>query len=980
MNVIVAVVGLLLGDAVFLPVTGLWLVAGASRADDLEQRFDHPPAAAKPRVMWMWMGNTITKEGITHDLETLHEAGFGGTMMFSLSDVPTTWSADIAKSPTPEVITWSEPWWNLVRHAASESKRLGMDFGMHNCAGYSTSGGPWITPELSMQELCWSETPIKGGASIAMEVSRPKVDPHAVALWPIFNSDKGREEKPIIPARQTYYRDVALLAAPATGTVTRAQVVDLSDHLDAQGRLKWDAPAGNWILYRFGHTTQGTMQYPAQWKANGLECDKMNPEAVAFHVNHIIDEARKHLGDLMGTGFTHFHFDSYEACVPSWTPKLRKEFLQRRGYDLVSFLPIFAKRVVDSDQKTGQFKADFERTIQDLHRDSYFATISRLMRKAGLEFMSEPYGGPWKIDEAAPFVHRITAEFWNDGGRYRPFETDPTIAAARKCNRNIIESEAFTAEPQYSKWSEYPAQIKAVGDEAFCTGINRFTLHRFVHQPWDDRYKPGNAMGQWGTHFDRTQTWWEPGKAIVRYWQRCQALLQWGKYEGGQDAFRILPADAVESGVAVACSSSQPSYPVGNVIDKNPDTFWVSNGEPRTEKPEWISIEYTRPRLVGSVEIAPRPKYGPKDCQFQYSEDGKAWKTLKAMTAGSEQMKVDFEPIKARFFRLLVTSSHSSENTQIRELTILRPGEIPQFAVTPRLKYIQRRGESSELFFVFNTDRTTGGRVTGSFAVSGKQPELWDPVTGTRRDLPEFEQREGRTLIPLEFAPGQSWFVVMRRPSAGTSPRERSGARTRNFPEIVPVAEIGGSWQVTFDAKWGGPAKPVTFTTLDDWTKHPEPGIRYYSGTAVYRTRFDIPTSALRNRESRMYLDLGQVNYFARVRLNGQDLGVVWTAPWRVDISAVVRGKANSLEIEVTNVWANRLIGDEQEPVDCAWNGPALKEWPDWLLKGKPRPSTGRYCFTTWNYFTKDSSLVPSGLLGPVKIVTGKQTEAVSGL
>ena len=275
--------------------------------------------------------------------------------------------------------------------------------------------------------------------------------------------------------------------------------------------------------------------------------------------------------------------------------------------------------------------------------------------------------------------------------------------------------------------------------------------------------------------------------------------------------------------------------------------------------------------------------------------------------------------------------------------------------------------------------------MTGSFAVSGKQPELWDPVTGTRRDLPEFEQREGRTLIPLEFAPAQSWFVVFRKPSAGTSSPERSGALTRNFSEIVPVAEIGGSWQVSFDPQWGGPAQPVTFAKLEDWTKRPEPGIRYYSGTAVYRTGFDVPPSALRPPESRRFLDLGQVNHIARVRLNGQDLGVVWTAPWRVDISDAVREKANRLEIEIANVWANRLIGDEQEPADCAWYpvspangwclGTPLKELPDWFLKGETRPSTGRYCFTTWKYATGAMSLVPSGLLGPVRVMAAEKVE-----
>jgi hypothetical protein len=177
-----------------------------------------------------------------------------------------------------------------------------------------------------------------------------------------------------------------------------------------------------------------------------------------------------------------------------------------------------------------------------------------------------------------------------------------------------------------------------------------------------------------------------------------------------------------------------------------------------------------------------------------------------------------------------------------------------------------------------------------------------------------------------------------------------------------------------FNSKWGGPEKPVTFETLQDWTQRPEHGIKYYSGTATYEKQFDVPAKDA-NRD--LILDLGVVQHLARVRINGHDLGVVWTAPWQVEMPrSLLKPKGNQLEIEVTNVWANRLIGDEQEPADCEWrpgeagvdNGDSLKRFPEWFLKKQPRPSKGRYCFTTWNYFTKDSPLTPSGLIGPVQI------------
>ena len=281
-----------------------------------------------------------------------------------------------------------------------------------------------------------------------------------------------------------------------------------------------------------------------------------------------------------------------------------------------------------------------------------------------------------------------------------------------------------------------------------------------------------------------------------------------------------------------------------------------------------------------------------------------------------------------------------------------------------------RQKDGADVFFVANLARTNAA-ANCCFAVSGRQPELWNPVTGARRDLPEFEFKDGRTIVPLEFAAAESCFVVFRRQ---IPPQTKPVADAeRNFPPLKTIGEIAGAWQVSFDPKWGGP-KRATFEKLDDWTQHAEDGIKYYSGTAIYRKTFDLPDSKLKTKNSKLFLVLGTVRELAEVRLNGKNLGVIWTAPWRVDITGVVKAKQNKLEIKVTNVWANRLIGDEQQPADCEWNrgdqgfGGPLKAFPDWFVKGQPRPSSERFTFTTWNYFNKNSPLVPSGLLGPVTL------------
>jgi hypothetical protein len=499
--------------------------------NDPAEVFVNPPESAKPGVLWMWMGSNLSKKGITRDLEALKEAGFNRTTMFSLADVATPWAGEIGKSPTPELISWTEPWWKMVRFAAEESKRLGMDFGMFNGAGYESSGGVWITPEQSMQEICWSQKKVSGNKHINIILDRAQVDPHSDGPYPVYNPKTGLVEKPVIEGRKTYYKDIAVLALPATGDVELSSVINLTDKMQPNGQIEWDAPEGEWIIYRFGHTTMGTIIQPAQWAATGLECDKMSQEAVDFHLDHVINEIQKHVGDLIGTGFTHVHFDSYEAGYPTWTPKMQKEFSDRRGYDMTPYLAAFAGRKIGSVKDSVKFAEDFDATVKDLYRDVYYTTISKKMTAAHLAFLCEPYGGPWRQEEIMPLVHKVMTEFWTHDGNYSPVELDPTVAALRKAGKNIVEAEAFTGDPNDSKWDETPEWLKPIGDEAFCAGVNRFVLHRFVEQPWDERYKPGATMGQWGTHFDRTQTWWKPGQAMVKYWTRCQAYYSGEKLQ-----------------------------------------------------------------------------------------------------------------------------------------------------------------------------------------------------------------------------------------------------------------------------------------------------------------------------------------------------------------------------------------------------------------------------------------------------------------
>jgi len=268
-----------------------------------------------------------------------------------------------------------------------------------------------------------------------------------------------------------------------------------------------------------------------------------------------------------------------------------------------------------------------------------------------------------------------------------------------------------------------------------------------------------------------------------------------------------------------------------------------------------------------------------------------------------------------------------------------KQGVPPDFESGGTIRFIHRRTEEMDIYFVANALSETI-ETTCTFRVSRARPELWDPLSGIQRDLPEYEERGGRTAVPLRFEPHQSFFVVF--------PRQGSTATSaipgdRNFPPLSQLVGIRGPWDVSFDTKLGGPDH-ARFPTLEDWSQRSEPEIKYFSGIATYRNTFDLPDKAPRPGQP-LFLNLGTVHNMARVRLNGHDIGVVWCAPWQVEITDAVKPSGNRLEIDVANLWPNRLIGDQTQPPEK------------------------RVTWTTWNPYRADSPLLPSGLLGPVSII-----------
>ncbi len=510
----------------------------------------------------------------------------------------------------------------------------------------------------------------------------------------------------------------------------------------------------------------------------------------------------------------------------------------------------------------------------------------------------------------------------------------------------MVQAESFTTGGHFL---ESPADLKPKGDEMFCAGLNRMVFHQSTHQPQLD-FKPGYQYAA-GTHIDRNLTWWEQGRAFFQYIGRCQSLLQAGRFHAdacyfyGEGASTFVPAKEF----------LKPPLPPGLNFDAvNADVLLhrlrVQDG--RLVLPDGMSYrllvlphnrQMSPPVLrrirelieAGATVLGDRPLHAPGLTAYPRCDE-----ELKSLADGLWGTGIEPEGQrnigKGRVYwgRVLAPYNvlHFDDGIEQDCQLSLADGTPAERVID----FIHRTAGDAQVYFL----ASRSGRaemLDATFRVAGKQPELWDPVTGEIRDAAAFRQANGRTTLPLELPPGGSLFVVFRKPI----PADRSGTAQRNFPLLQKVQEIGGPWAVRFDPKWGGPPS-VVFDKLDDWTRRPEEGIRYYSGKATYEKQFDL-NSAAAGRPSKIFLDLGAVKSLAQVRLNGKDLGVVWTAPWRVERHGALRPAGNRLEIDVVNLWPNRIIGDA-----------ALS--PE-----------QRYTKTNVSY-PKDQPLLSSGLIGPVTL------------
>ncbi|MEM8765342.1 MAG: glycosyl hydrolase [Bacteroidota bacterium] len=1038
---------------------------------------------------WYWIGDDISKEGITKDLEAMKKAGIGGAFIGNINP----------EEKDGKVPMLSEDWWDHMVHAVNEGKRIGVDIGSFNCPGWSQSGGPWVKPEMAMRYMTYSEAKVQGGQEVNIKLVKPTVefqDTYVLAFPSISSEEKTLTAKNakinvtpsiqranllidrdtstiagfskseenyqidltadepfvarslrLIPSKDEVKMECEVFAEKngtyesiKTFTVDRSKlspnvgpdkyapvlvtfpeteskkfrlkfktqggvfqsntypnakketwnlseivlseasgledyskktlgkmhptpfpawdsyfweqqeaveeeslkvkitdVIDISDKMDSDGTLSWNAPSGEWTIQRFGMTPTGTKNAPSAPQGKGYEIDKMSEELIRFHFEQFIGKFINRIPEENRSAFKYVIADSYEMGSQNWSDNFQKEFKETYGYDPKPFLPTYTGRVVQSVEASDRFLWDVRRLVADKVAYEYVGGLKKISNEHNLKLWLENYGHWGFPSEFLMYGGQsdlVSGEFWNEG-TLGDIECKAASSAAHIYGKPMVSAEAFTA--AHRSYVRHPAMLKKRGDWSFTEGINHFVLHLYIHQPDDERVPGINAW--FSTEFNRHNTWFNKAKTYFDYLRRSQHLLQQGKYTADICYF-------IGENTPIMTGARNPEIPHGYSYDYiNAEVILerLSVKDGKFVLPDGMSynlmvlppFETMRPTLLSKIEslVAAGGKIYGQAPEKSPSLENSAESDQKVKQLAHKMWGSSSEKVKKYGEGIIVDGLELQE--ALNHLGIVKDVD---FGEDVPVLWTHRNMPGMDIYFLTNQSEE---RVDFSptFRVQGKQPQLWNAVTGEVRILNEFTEEKGSTRVPVTLEPLQSWFVVF----SNFEPEGMDQGYATNFPNLKPVTTLENPWKVVFHNKDIGPSETMEFDKLTDWSSHENDRIKYYSGTATYTSTFNHKKEG---EGKDVFIDLGNVGVMASVKINGKSIGTTWVTPYRLKATHAVQEGENTIEVEVVNVWRNRITGD------------------------KAIPEVARTTWLNVDGITPDEELVPSGLLGPVTILT----------
>lgn len=763
----------------------------------------------------------------------------------------------------------------------------------------------------------------------------PKPTGVGVAEFVLFNTsriNKAEEKAGFLP----YKENADLYLPDGSGAIAIENVVDLTSNMSADGTLNWAAPEGNWVIVRFGYGLTGRQNHPASPEATGLEVDKLDKQAVKKYINTYLDMYKDATGSLMGEkGLTHMILDSYEAGHMNWTSNFPQEFKQRRGYDIKQWIPVLTGRIVKSTEASEKFLWDFRKTIGEMIVENHYDGIGEELNKRGMKRYTESHEGG-RIYLADGMDVKRNAEIpmsamWTPGslagGSNEEVRSEADIREAASVahiyGKPFVAAESMTSILNGFSW--HPEKLKRTADLEMASGLNRFVIHTSVHQPLDDKM-PGFSLGPFGQYFTRQETWSGAGaKAWMDYLGRSSYMLQQGKFVAD-----VLYLYGENTNITWQFKEKLPGIP-GYEFDFCNATalqqMKVQNGKiiaPGGAAYSLLILDesarlMTLPLLKKIKELV---NAGAKIAGIQ---------PLKSPSLSDNEE--EFNTVKKEIWG----NNPGLETNQYVE--VLKKNGVQEDVIIKNEKakilYVHRKTATEDIYWLDNRSENSN-EAEISFRVTGKAPELWHPQTGKTTKV-SYQIKDGRTIIPLTFESWEAYFIIFKNKTTIHS-------YTRPATVEKQLTTIAGEWNINFQQDRGAPSS-IKVNELKSLTEHEDKGVKYFSGTATYTKTINAAGSWF-TAGSQIWLDLGDVKNIAEVKVNGKPSGIVWKKPFRINVTGALKAGDNKIEISVTNLWVNRLIGDAQPGV------------------------TNKITFTTMPFYQANSKLLPSGLLGPVQIVS----------
>ena len=911
-----------------------------------DKTFQNPPSEYGIRCWWWWLNGNVTKEAITRDLEEMKAKGFSGACIFDAGGQNQRGNGNVPEGPL-----WGSPAWReLYMHAINEADRLGLVMSLSIQSGWNL-GGPDITPAEAAKQVVFSEVKVQGGRKIQQNLPQPeghdgfykdivilaiptKNFPNRQPIRDFQNKAATKEVGWSVPETRPLLTDIPATKGEEDATLNR--VLNLSDKIK-NGFLEWDVPAGEWTVIRFGYSTTGAEVSTASGKWQGRVIDYTSEIHFNRYWDTHVEPLLKMIGNKAGKTLRFLQTDSFEAGGMNWSDNFEAEFVKRRGYDPIPYLPILAGKIIENRETSNRFLTDLRKTLSDCISDNHYQVFAERSKKYGMGIQPEsagPHAGPF--DGLKNYGHSeiMMSEFWSPSPHRSKdidrFFVKQAASAAKIFNKKIVGAESFTTiGPHWNDviWED----MKPSADHEFCAGLNLVYLHTFTSSP-KEMGLPGQEYFA-GTHFNPNVTWWDYSTAFIKYLTRIQYLMQTGTSQADVLYYYGDHVPNIGRYKDDDPAKALPDYDYDLINEDKLIELSVKNG--KIYLPHGVNYEVLAlpDHQVLSLKALRKVK--------ELVENGATVIGEKPLTTASLVGGLAAEKEREE----IASKLWEEGKNRIRPLSAKEALRIKgikpdcEFINKPEGKtfdYIHRTAENIDYYFISNQNKTPV-QLTAAFRITGKQPELWDAVTGEIRPANSYYQENGRTFVDLSFNPNGSTFVVFRN----AIPLNKSEKIENNSLVYKPIQEINNPWKVSFDPKWGGP-KSVTFDKLVSWTDRPEEGIKFYSGIAVYKTIFDLNAPLTEGG----VLDLGVVKDvgIAKVKVNGKDLGILWCPPYQVSVKGLLKEKGNILEIELVNTWRNRLIGDRDKSQNERFTKTNITVKPDWQL-------------------------LPSGLLGPVRLL-----------